>query len=287
MSLPANLTIREARTDDVAAIADMRQSVGWSVHKWALRAVIGQPHARCVVISDTGGSLVGVGSGIAYPPIGFIGNMVVSESHRRRGIGSAILDDIARWLVDVSCTRLELNASEEGRRLYERHGFESRGSSAVARIPRTAPLDGDASAELRPADAADLDALIAYDGPRFGGNRRPVLANLLADSECRAVVAELGGRISGFAVARPAEPRVGPLVADTPEVAARLVGWALETMPAVEDVRLNLPPSNRAGAAWLGDLGVAIETWDGRMARGPDVPRRDETIYQMTVGPLG
>jgi hypothetical protein len=52
-------------------------------------------------------------------------------------------------------------------------------------------------------------------------------------------------------------------------------------------MRLNLPPSNEVGAAWLRDLGVAAEAWGGRMARGPDVPRRDDTIYQMTVGPLG
>ena len=58
-------------------------------------------------------------------------------------------------------------------------------------------------------------------------------------------------------------------------------------MPALEELRLNLPPENREGADWMRGLGVEVEEWDGRMARGPQVPRRPETIYAMTVGPLG
>jgi hypothetical protein len=55
----------------------------------------------------------------------------------------------------------------------------------------------------------------------------------------------------------------------------------------VDEWRLNLPPGNRPGAEWLRGMGVVVEPWDGRMARGPQVPRRDDTIYGMTVGALG
>ena len=34
-------------------------------------------------------------------------------------------------------------------------------------------------------------------------------------------------------------------------------------------------------------LGVELEPWDGRMARGPAVERREETIYGNLVGALG
>jgi hypothetical protein len=30
-----------------------------------------------------------------------------------------------------------------------------------------------------------------------------------------------------------------------------------------------------------------VEPWDGRMARGPMIPRRDDTIYANLVGALG
>lgn len=287
MSLPDDLTLREAATDDMPAIAAMRKSVGWTVHEWALLAVIGQPHARCVVAADADGALAGVGSGIAYGRLGFVGNMVVADAYRRRGVGTAVLDDIAGWLARVGCTRLELNATDDGKHLYARHGFASRGLSAVARVPRSTPLDGDPSARIRTAVPSDLDALAAYDCPRFGGDRRSILAMLLTDPACLAVLAERAGAPVGFAVVRPDEPRLGPVVADSPPVAASLLAWAFETVPNADEMRLNLPPDNRAGAARLRELGIPIEEWDGRMATGPDIPRRDDTVYQMAAGPLG
>jgi hypothetical protein len=138
-----------------------------------------------------------------------------------------------------------------------------------------------------PATPADGDRLADYDRPRFGGDRRPVLALLLTDPSCRTAIAERDRTLVGYAVARLDEPRLGPMVADAPGVAASLLRWAFEAVPSTDEMRLNLPPGNDVGAAWLRDVGVTAEPWEGRMARGPDVPRRDDTIYQMTVGPLG
>ena len=286
--LRTDLALRDATLDDVPAFAALRESVGWAIHDWALRAVIGQPDARCLAVVDTDGTVAGVGSGIRYPPsLGFIGNMVVAEPYRRRGVGTAILDAVANWLTEAGCTRLELNATDEGRPLYEANGFESVGWSTTARIPRRTPLEGDPAIETRLATDADAARLAAYDLPRFGGDRSRILRVLLDDPECVTVVAERDGEVAGYGVVRPPEPRLGPLVADAPEVAAALLRAAFDLAPAADEMRLNLPPDNRSGAEWLGRLGVATERWGGRMARGPAVDGRGEAIYQMTVGPLG
>jgi ribosomal protein S18 acetylase RimI-like enzyme len=287
MSLPADLSIRDATTVDLPAIAALREAVGWGVHEWALRAVIGQPHARCVLAVDGGGSLAGVGSGIAYGPLGFVGNMIVAEAHRRRGVGSAILEAVTAYLESAGCRRLELNATSEGRPLYERHGFETIGISATARIPRHVGLADDGDVAVRDATADDLAALLAYDRPRFGGDRRPLLALLLADSHGRTLIAELDSAIAGYAGLRTDPPRIGPFLADEPSIAEALLGRAFASAPAVTELRLNLPPNNAPGAAWLRTLGVEVEPWDGRMGRGPRIPRRDDTVYGMAVGALG
>jgi GNAT superfamily N-acetyltransferase len=287
MTLPTELRMREADLSDIPAIAAMRAAIGWARHDWALRAVIGRAHARCVVVTDRDARLAGVGSGISYAPLGFVGNMVVADEHRRRGVGTAILGDVAGWLARAGCTRLELNATDEGQHLYARHGFASRGRSAAARVPRSAPLESDSTVSIAPATTAHLDRLAAYDRPRFGGDRRQVLALILSDPSCRTAIAERDRTLVGYAVVRLDEVRLGPMVADAPGVAASLLRWAFEAIPSSDEMRLNLPPGNGIAAAWLRGLGVSAEPWDGRMARGADVPRRDDTIYQMTVGPLG
>lgn len=286
MSLPERLSLRDATTDDLLAIARLREAVGWAVHEWALRAVIGVPHARCILV-EGGGALAAVGSGIVYGPIGFVGNMVVHPDHRRRGIGSAVLAEVTGFLDDAGCARLELNATPEGRPLYERHGFVSRGDSATTRIARDIGLARDDTIHVRVASAADLDEVAAYDRPRFGGDRRPLLSMLLADGTARLLAAARNGSLAGYACVRLDAPRIGPFLADDPAVAETLLAAAFDAAPAADDLRLNLPPANAVGAAWLRRLGVDVQPWDGRMARGAEVPRRDETVYGMAVGALG
>jgi len=287
MSLPTDFSLRDATLDDLPAIGQLRTSVGWSVNEWALRAVIGSPGARCVVVADSEGRVGGVGSGIVYPPLGFVGNMIVAEAHRRRGVGSVILEAVTAYLEGEGCTRLELNATSDGRPLYERHGFASIGRSSTARLGRDLPLSRDASVSVRRAGPAEVDELAAYDRPRFGGDRRRLLGLLLDDPAASVLRAERSGRLAGYASVRPSEPRVGPVLADAPSVAETLLVEAFGAAPAAHELRLNLPPNNGSGAEWLGRLGVAIEPWDGRMARGDPVERRPDTIYGMTVGALG
>jgi ribosomal protein S18 acetylase RimI-like enzyme len=287
MSLPDDLTLRDATLDDLDAIAALRKSVDWTTHEWALRLVIERPGARCLVATDPGGAVVAVGSGIVYGPLGFVGNMIVSSGQRRRGVGSAILEALTRYLEDAGCTRLEMNATTDGRPLYERHGFRSIGRSSAAEIRSGAALVRDPSVSTRRLGPDDLDALAAYDRPRFGGDRRALLAALLADDAATVVLAERGGAPVGFGCVRHDTPRMGPLVAEDPPAAETLLAEAFELLPPDTLVRLSLPPNNRPGAEWLRGIDATVEPWDGRMARGDALPRREETLYGMTVGALG
>ncbi|HET8778270.1 MAG TPA: GNAT family N-acetyltransferase [Candidatus Limnocylindria bacterium] len=285
--LPDGVTLRDATSEDLPAIAGLRESVGWGVHEWALRAVIGEPSARCLVAADRSDQVVAVGSGIAYGPLGFVGNMVVAPEVQRRGLGSAILGGVIGFLEAAGCVRLELNATSEGRPLYERHGFHSTGTSATAEIPRGLPLKPDLSLDVRVAINDDLEALRVYDRPRFGGDRRRIMELLLADAGATVLAAASPTGVAGYACVRADGGRIGPFLADTPAVAETLLASAFERAPDVGTLRVNLPPGNDIGTAWLRGLGVETIGWDGRMARGAELPKREETLYGMAVGALG
>jgi len=285
MSLPADLALRAAGPDDLPAIAMLRAAAGWAAHDWALRAAIQAPQARTWVVADADGVIVAIGSGIAFGLLGFVGNMVVAEEHRRRGIGAAILDTVIAFLEESGCQRLELFATDDGRPLYARHGFELTDPSVTARLTRSTRLETDASVTLE--EAADIGELAAYDAPRFGGDRGPLLAMMARDATRPLFVARQADEIRGYAWLRTDGPRVGPLVADTPAVAGQLLAEAFRRAPQADELSLNLPTANVAGARWLDELGLETEEWKGRMARGPEIPRRDDTIYANLVGALG
>ena len=285
MPLPDDLRMRRAGVADLPRIVELREAVGWGVYDWALRLVLKAPHARCLVV-ESGNHVVGVGSGISYGALGFVGNMIVDDDHRRRGIGAAILDAVVAFLAGRGASRQELYATPEGRPLYARHGFEPIGPSTMVRVPRAA-VPASNGVELAEAGPASLRDLVAYDAPRFGGNRPMVLEPMLADPARPLVMAHRDDEIVGYGWVRPDVERIGPLIADTPEVATALVGAAFERIRSAEWLTLNLPPDNRGGVARLAELGAELEPWDGRMGRGPQVPRRDETIYGIAVGALG
>ena len=284
MSIPPGYRLREARPDDLPAIAALRESVGWAAHPWALEIVL-RPPARCVVVTHAGDAPIAVGSGIAYGALGFIGNMVVAEAHRRLGLGSVVLEAVTQFLEGAGCGRLELYATADGRPLYARHGFEPVGPSAMGRIPRAAAL-GETPHAVREVGPEALTHLAAYDAPRFGGDRAPLLAMMLADEERPLLVAG-EEEILGYAWLRADGNRLGPFLADVPSVAASLLAEAFERCPTAVELTLNLPTANRAGVAWLRAAGAQLETWDGRMGRGEPIPRRDDTIYGNVVGALG
>lgn len=288
MPLPDDLSMRTASLDDLPAIVDLRVQVALAAHDWALRLAIEPPNARCIVIEDGAGRLVAVGSGVAYAPLGFVGNMIVAEDRRREGIGSAVLEAVAEFLREQGCTRLELLATQQGRPLYARHGFTPIEPGSRARLRRGLPL-APRSDDIAVTDGDEraLGSLVGYDTPRFGGDRTPLLAAMLTDRERPTLVARRGATVVGYGWLRVDEDRIGPWVADEPQVAAAILAEAFRRVPDHPELTANIPISNRRAVEWLRGLGLDPDPWDGRMARGAPIPRREESIYGSTAGALG
>lgn len=285
MALPDDLRMRDATLADLPAIAGQRESAGWAAHEWALRYVVTAPEARCVVVEDSTGNLVAVGSGVGYGELGVVGNMIVAEAHRRRGIGRAVLDTVVADLRDRGVRRLELYATTDGRRLYERAGFGYIQPGSRVELPRSASLAPDPRVTVDEGTAAA--EIAAYDAPRFGGDRSGLLSHMADDPSRPMLVARRDGTIAGFAWLRIDGGRLGPFVAEDPAAAAGLAAFAFERLPDASVLIFNLPMSNAEGLAWLRELGVEPDPWDGRMALGPDLARRESAIYSNALGALG
>lgn len=290
MHLPDGYHMRDAAPADLELIGELRRSVGWVVHDWAVRVVLAPP-ARTVLVFHGDGEVAAVGSGMGYGELGWVGNMVVAERHRRRGLGTVVLQEIVRWLEDAGCRRLELYATTDGRPLYARNGFDLVEPSLMVRIPRSLALDPPArpstSVEVAHTPGPWLERITAFDAPRFGGDRRMVLAALPIDRDAPLLIARRGGDVVGYAWLRPEHERLGPFVADEPDIAAALVAAAFGATAHAPELAFNMSSANEAGRRWLATLGVDPEPWEGRMARGRRIDRRDDTIYGNAVGALG
>jgi hypothetical protein len=65
--------LRDATPEDLPALAGLRESVGWGVQEWALRAVLESRRGTYLVAENADGAVIASGSGMVYGPLGVVG----------------------------------------------------------------------------------------------------------------------------------------------------------------------------------------------------------------------
>ena len=142
------IKVRKAEPGDAAALVTLAEAVGGEEERWILsadtwrtiaderryvRSVLRHPDAA-VFIADEDGEVLGRMS-LARDPhpasrhVADLGLMVAAE-HRRRGIGTMLLEAAVEWARISGVTKLELHVfpwNEPALRLYESFGFEREG----------------------------------------------------------------------------------------------------------------------------------------------------------------
>ena len=142
------MIVRRAEPGDAQGLAELGDAVGSEPEGWLvttngwrsptderryLRAIRRYPHAAVFVAEDEG-EIVGRLS-IArdqHPASRHVADvgLIVAATHRRRGIGTALLNAAVEWARDSDVLKLELHVfpwNEGAIILYERFGFEREG----------------------------------------------------------------------------------------------------------------------------------------------------------------
>ena len=140
--------IRRARPADAPALVALAESVGKEEGRWILgtgpwravaderrylRSVQRHPDAAVFVSEDEGMLVARLSlSRDPHPASRHVADLglMVAESHRRQGIGTALLREAVVWARRAGVRKLELHVfpwNEPALRLYESFGFEREG----------------------------------------------------------------------------------------------------------------------------------------------------------------
>ena len=141
-------TIRRATPSDASALVELAESVGREEGRWILgtgpwrpvaderrylRTIQGYPDAA-VYVAEDGERIVGrlSLSRDPHPASRHVADLglMVAVSHRRRGVGTALLHAAVEWAREAGVRKLELHVfpwNEPAIRLYEEFGFEREG----------------------------------------------------------------------------------------------------------------------------------------------------------------
>ncbi len=189
----------------------------------------------------------------------------------------AIIDRLA----SAGCRSLVLVATSEGRRLYERMGFEVQTQYRIlqavglppigAAPPTAAPVD-----DVRDFEAADLEPILALDREGTGEDRAHAIARLAGPESTRVAPGNDGG-IDGFVIRAPWGG--GATIARTPEAALRIVTARRRAAGPEGRVRVGLTDENVDGLGRLAEVGLRLMWSAPRMIRGEPPAWRPETIW--------
>jgi putative acetyltransferase len=143
-----DFVIRPAEPRDAAALVELANEVGSEPEGWLitttnwrspgderryLKSLRRYPHAA-VFVAETAAVIVGrlsVGRD-PHPASHHVADLglMVAKSHRRQGVGSALLEAAVEWARSRGVQKLELHVfphNEGAIRLYEQFGFEQEG----------------------------------------------------------------------------------------------------------------------------------------------------------------
>lgn len=208
----------------------------------------------------------------SFGTTGWIGALGVLPRARGRGIGSALTEACVAWLRDRGAETVLLHATDLGRPVYERLGFEAEGRS---RAWRGGPAHDRHPSGLRALRPADRPAVAALDTAVTGERRSPVLD---AIAPLTGMAAERDGELRGYLLSSPWG--AGPAVLADDEAAGLDLLWAARGAtqgPAI----LTLPDANAAGVGALERWGFRAVNHAERMRLGPEVPWKPSGLFGM------
>lgn len=228
--------LRPLTMADVPAATALVHQAGWNqtAADWA-RFIRAQPEGCFAAF--IGDQLVGTVTTIIYDQrLAWLGMMLVDAGHRGQGVGRQLLARALDRLDRSAVQCVKLDATPEGRRLYEKVGFVD--EHAVERWALSRAVgDRPASAATRRAQATSAHSLderigdvVAFDRELFGADRSELLKSLATDAPDLVIVHSSDATLTGYTFGRRGAraDHLGPWMARDERTADLLLASFLE-----------------------------------------------------------
>jgi GNAT superfamily N-acetyltransferase len=216
------------------------------------------------LVAEAQGAIVGMVGAINYGSFAYVGMMGVHPDRQGQGVGGSLLGTLLEQLDrrGVSCARLE--ATDQGRPLYLRHGFTDAGVSHEFRRVGAAPAPVTDWNGIQVA--SDPAEIIALDRLLFRADRPRLWQWLFAEEPGPILVARERGQASGYLCVQA--DTLGPWGARRPAIATALLRAAAPLIRSPR-TRVMMPEENSAGRAVLEAQSWALQKVVPHMSRGP------------------
>ena len=264
-------TIRTMKREEVDIAVDWAAQEGWNP---------GLNDAACYSSADPNGFLVGMLgdqpiatiSAVRYGgAFGFLGFYIVKPEYRGKGYGIQIWNAAMQHLAGRN---IGLDGVVEQQANYKKSGFQlAYRNIRYAGIGGGTPQPDSSIVQL---SAFPFQAVSSYDQPFFPIERFRFLDAWIHQPDSHALGILQEGGLAGFGVIRRCRVgyKIGPLYADGPELAERLLLALKSCAKPSEAIYLDVPEVNKAAVALAERHQMSVSFETARMYTGepPDIP---------------
>jgi GNAT superfamily N-acetyltransferase len=267
--------LRDLERDDISRLNAVKPD-SWSDISAVHEHYLSVPNCRCVKAVDASPGLAGIGTGIAFSGTGWLAHIIVSKDHRRRGLGTMIVEDRIQCLRErMGCGPITLTATDDGYPLYRKIGFVDESLYAIFAKPGGRVYGDIENTRIVRVGGRYLDGALAIDRITSGEDRASFLRPLLKNGY--AYVAD--GAVTGFYLPGFGDGGVSAL---TEEAGLALLGIRIR-----EEKAIYLPEENAAGRDFLLAKGYSEVRRIHRMILGSPFAREPSNCYSRLGGFAG
>jgi GNAT superfamily N-acetyltransferase len=268
------------RTEDVSEGMRLKAEAGWNqvAADWERFQAL---DAEGCFVAEWGGRVVGSATSCRFGSVAWIAMLLVEKARRREGIGGRLLRQALERLESLGARSVRLDATREGRPLYESLGFR-----VDFRLDRYSGIlsGADPPAATRVGESVDVAEIARLDRSATGTDRRILIDRLIHDNPTQSLMSH---PIRGFVLWRSGSSavQVGPCIA-APDVGRALLGEAARRLTG-RCVVVDVPAENADAVAWAEEAGLKPSRAFWRMTRGEPVVEDQGRLWASSGPEMG
>ena len=188
-----NVRLRLMTVDDIPEAMRLKDFAGWNQTAADWERFLSAGPEGCFV-AEREGRVVGTSTTIVYEGrFAWIGMVLVEQQFRGQGIGTALLERAIQYLDSRNIPCMKLDATPQGRVLYEKLGFVSEYDIErwmLKREPREIVTTN---------SPVEIEDVLWLDREIFGADRSGLLRSLTETAPDFTLVSRVGAGIEGYA----------------------------------------------------------------------------------------
>jgi GNAT superfamily N-acetyltransferase len=265
-------TIRRMGPEEVSLAIDWAAAEGWNPGLHDAGAFY-SADPDGFLVGELGGRPVACISAVAYDAsFGFLGFYIVHPEFRGRGFGLRIWNEAMSYLGDRN---IGLDGVPDQQANYARSGFR-RAYRNIRYSGQSTPHKSVVPDGITDARGLPFEQVATYDRRFFPAARDAFLLRWLSLPDSKAFAHVEAGAINGYGVIRACRSgfKIGPLFADAPAIADRILVALTSGLSAGTPIVLDVPEPNHEGVDLARRYGLepVFETARMYTKAPPDLP---------------